>query len=390
MFLYWFDFTGILLLLWTWSSQLIHTCVSGVFKLNWQPLVRMQKGLRLIVPQALGSAISRLSLILHWRLGPELRQEGRPGQWLHGSGPCSRKMRETGPGPPSYSALWKNTQGPRDMTGISNTAERKRMGRGCREGDRNNCFLGLPSKPSTWDHWLVWPFSLLLHPLLSSISDFSVTEEILVSVTRLFPAEPARLRCFPHIFQIQSEKLYDLTGKSADELFLNSSAKQINAMRGFWFSKQHFTHPSNNIHGRVQLGAFRPQLWYPPNAKALHSGARQAPRLLPNWCQNSASLIPFFKSPSQTLFTLLLIWTFYTLGDILCILLILWFHFSLKYMIEWNSDFGRSMQFIKKTGASWPISSLAFNQIKVHFTTLARKAPSAVPPALNYWTLHLW
>lgn len=34
----------------------------------------------LIVLQALGAAISRLSPILHWRLSPELRQEGRPAQ----------------------------------------------------------------------------------------------------------------------------------------------------------------------------------------------------------------------------------------------------------------------------------------------------------------------
>lgn len=34
----------------------------------------------LIALQALGQVISSLSPILHWRLGPELRQEGRPGQ----------------------------------------------------------------------------------------------------------------------------------------------------------------------------------------------------------------------------------------------------------------------------------------------------------------------
>lgn len=123
----------------------------------------MQKGVGLIVLQALRPAISRLSPILHWRPGPELRQEGRPGQWLSGSGPHSRTTPEIGPDPPCHSAQWKeNTQDlGTDMSSISSTSQRMgRRGGGSREGDRNNCFLGLHPKPSAWDHWLVWPSSL--------------------------------------------------------------------------------------------------------------------------------------------------------------------------------------------------------------------------------------
>lgn len=95
-------------------------------------------------------AISRLSPILHWRPGPELRQEGRLGQWLSGSRPRSRTVQEIGPGPLSHSARWKSTQDPIDMSSISNTSQRKRRGGGgSREGDWNNCLLGLPPKPST-------------------------------------------------------------------------------------------------------------------------------------------------------------------------------------------------------------------------------------------------
>lgn len=153
--------------------------------------------------------LAGLSPILHYRLGPELRQEGRLGQWLNGSGPHSRITREIGPGPPSLSERWKNTQDPTDMTSISSTSQRKRRGgRGSREGDRNNCSLRLPPKLSAWDHGQLWPSSLFLHPLLSWMSVCWVTKAILVSITWSFSAEPARLHCLHHTFQCQTEGIF--------------------------------------------------------------------------------------------------------------------------------------------------------------------------------------
>lgn len=92
-----------------------------------------------IVPQALGAAISRLSPILHWRLSPERRQEGRPAQWLCGSEPHARIMLQIVLGPPSHSAWWKNTQDPTDMTSISNTCQWKGE-RGLQRGRREQVF----------------------------------------------------------------------------------------------------------------------------------------------------------------------------------------------------------------------------------------------------------
>lgn len=144
-------------------------------------------------------AISRLSPILHLRPGPELRQEGRQGQWLSGSRPHNRIMLEIGPGPLSHSARRKNTQDPTDMSSISNTSQRKRRrGGGSTEGGRNNCLLGLPPKPSAWGHWLVWPSSLFLHPLILDVSLQHYKNNY--CITGSFSAAPARLHCLHHTF----------------------------------------------------------------------------------------------------------------------------------------------------------------------------------------------
>lgn len=110
--------------------QLIDTRVMGTFKLYWQTHVRTQNASALSSCGHWLLAISRLSPILHWRLGPELRQEGKLGQWLSGSRPHRRIMLEIGPDPPSHSARWKNTQDPTDMSSISNTSQKKGEGRG--------------------------------------------------------------------------------------------------------------------------------------------------------------------------------------------------------------------------------------------------------------------
>lgn len=191
------------------DTLLIDTRVSGTFKLYWQPHVRVQKEPVLSSCRRWARRLAGLSPILHCRLGPELRQEGRPGQWLNGSGPQSSITREIGPGPPSLSERWKNTQDPTDMTSISSTSKRKRRGgRGSVEGDRNNCLLGLPPKLSAWALGRLWPSSLFLHPLLSWMSVYWVTKAILVSITWSFSALPARLHCLHHTFQSQMKGIF--------------------------------------------------------------------------------------------------------------------------------------------------------------------------------------
>lgn len=93
-------------------------------------------------------------------------------------------MREIGPGPPSHSARWKNTQGPTDMTSISSTSQRKRRGGGgSTEGDRNNCLLGLPPKPSALDHCLLWPSPPFLHPLILDVRPHAALQKQFLSVS---------------------------------------------------------------------------------------------------------------------------------------------------------------------------------------------------------------
>lgn len=107
----------------------------------------------------------------------------------------------------NHSWRWKNTQGPTDKTSISNKSQRKRRGSGgCRGGDRSDCLLGLPPKPSASDHWLVWPSSLFLYPLMLDVSSLQGYKgNFFVSVPWSFAAESARLLCLHHTFQIQAE-----------------------------------------------------------------------------------------------------------------------------------------------------------------------------------------
>lgn len=124
-------------------------------------------------------AISRLSPILHWRPGLELRQEGRLGQQLRASRSRSRKTHR-------IPLTWAAYQ----------THAKERAG----GGDGNNCLLRRPPKPSPWGLGLVWPS----FPAFS----FPGCQVCRVTKTILLSLEHFLLRCLQRTFQIHLEGIF--------------------------------------------------------------------------------------------------------------------------------------------------------------------------------------
>lgn len=171
------------------EAQLIDTRATGTFKLCGQTRVSRQKASAL---SPWGDWAGRLAGYLPSCTGGSAlswdRKEGRGSDSVAPGHNARHRSRST----EQLCKMTKkntHTQGPIDMTGISNThpKERGRVGGGSREGDGNNCSLGLPPQPSTWDHWLLWPSPRLLQPPILDGSLQHCRKAILLLHASYFP-----------------------------------------------------------------------------------------------------------------------------------------------------------------------------------------------------------
>lgn len=116
-------------------------------------------------------------------------------------------MREIHPGPlVPFCEMEKHTGSHRHDRHIKHIPKERggEMG-GLKRGRRQEqLFLGLPPKPTAWDHRLFsFPASSVC-----PVSQRSFAKIILVSITWWFSAEPARLHCLHHTFQIQTKGIF--------------------------------------------------------------------------------------------------------------------------------------------------------------------------------------